>query len=104
MAGQCRGSRGLLALLAERGRERMKTSGPGVYGGKPGLSIVDKGGSHDTQREIAERLGVTQSVISEDIGNSEIGKIHQTLGPEWNDKQLAETLFPLVCTLRVFQG
>lgn len=41
-----------------------------------------------TQKEIAERLGVAQSVVSEDIGNCNLAKIDTGAG--WNDKGIAE--------------
>jgi predicted transcriptional regulator len=43
-----------------------------------------------TQAEIGERLSVTQSVVSTDIGNSQLGKINNDLGDHWNDKGVAE--------------
>lgn len=43
-----------------------------------------------TQDEIAARLGVAQSVISADIGKSEIGEIDNSLGENWNEKSVAE--------------
>ena len=43
-----------------------------------------------TQEEIAERLGVERSSVSLDVKNSEIGKIHASLGKHWNDKGVAE--------------
>ncbi len=43
-----------------------------------------------TQKDIADRLGVGQATISEDIDNSEIGKIDNSIGPNWNDKSVAE--------------
>ena len=43
-----------------------------------------------TQAEIAGRLGVSQFTISQDMKNSEIGKIHNSLGENWNDKSVAE--------------
>jgi len=41
------------------------------------------------QAEIGERLGVDRSVISTDVGNSQLGKIHTDLGEHWNDKGVA---------------
>jgi hypothetical protein len=43
-----------------------------------------------TQEEIAERLEVDQGLISKDMKNSEIGKIHNSIGKQWNDKGVAE--------------
>jgi hypothetical protein len=43
-----------------------------------------------TQEEIGARLGVARSVVSEDVGNSQMGKIDTSLGPSWNEKGIAE--------------
>ena len=43
-----------------------------------------------TQEEIGERLRVDQGLVSKDMKNSHLGKIHKELGPHWNDKGLAE--------------
>ena len=43
-----------------------------------------------TQEEIAERLGVSQDTISLYTKNSEIGKISNSIGKNWNDKGVAE--------------
>jgi len=43
-----------------------------------------------TQREIGEKLGVTQSVISEIIGNGKIADFDKVLPPDWNDRLLAQ--------------
>jgi len=43
-----------------------------------------------TQKEIGELLGVPQSVVSEDIGNSHLGKIDNSLSDHWNDQSLAD--------------
>lgn len=44
-----------------------------------------------TQEEIAGRLGVDQGLISKNMKNSHLGKIHNLLGEGWNDKGIAET-------------
>ena len=43
-----------------------------------------------TQKEIGTRLGVDDTTISKDLKNSQLGKIQDELGPDWNDKGLAE--------------
>ena len=43
-----------------------------------------------THAEIAEVLGVGRSTITEDVENSEIGKIDKSLGEKWNDRDVAE--------------
>lgn len=43
-----------------------------------------------TQEEIGNLLDVARSVISEDVGNSHLGKIGKDLGEHWNEKGLAE--------------
>lgn len=43
-----------------------------------------------TQQAIGEKLGVDRSLISGDVKNSHLGKIHETLGPHWNEKGIAE--------------
>ena len=43
-----------------------------------------------TQEEIGARLGVDRSLVSLDVNNSHLGKIHETLGEHWNEKGIAE--------------
>jgi len=43
-----------------------------------------------TQEEIGKRLGIDQSAISRDMQNSHLGKIHNELSEDWNDKGIAE--------------
>lgn len=43
-----------------------------------------------TQAEAGERLGVKQATISEDIGNSHLQDFDTALGPDWNEKGLAQ--------------
>lgn len=43
-----------------------------------------------TQQEIADKLGVTQKTISEDIQNSHLGKMYKDLGEHWNEKGISE--------------
>jgi len=43
-----------------------------------------------TQAEIGERLGASRVTITEDVGNSQLGKIDTLLGDGWNDKSVAE--------------
>jgi hypothetical protein len=43
-----------------------------------------------TQEEIGDLLGVDRSLISGDVKNSHLGKIHETLGEHWNEKGIAE--------------
>jgi len=43
-----------------------------------------------TQVEIGERLGVDRSLVSLDVKNCHLAKIHTDLGPDWNEKGLEE--------------
>lgn len=38
-----------------------------------------------TQKEIGEKLRVDQGLVSKDMKNCQLAKIHNDLGPDWND-------------------
>ena len=78
-------SRALVSLVRNRLADGKRHYGDGLY--KRAAEITGLG----TQREIGERLGVSQQAISEDTKNSNLGKIGETLGPNWNDKSVGET-------------
>jgi transcription initiation factor TFIIIB Brf1 subunit/transcription initiation factor TFIIB len=45
-----------------------------------------------TQREIAEKLDVTERTVRDDTGkNCNLAKISGTLGPGWNEQEIADT-------------
>ena len=39
-----------------------------------------------TREQIGELLGVDQDQVSRDMQNSHLGKLHNDLAPDWNDK------------------
>jgi len=43
-----------------------------------------------TQKEIGERLEITQGAVSQDIKNSHLGNINNSVGEHWNEKGIAE--------------
>lgn len=43
-----------------------------------------------TQQQIGSLFGVDRSLISGDVKNSHLGKIHEVIGDNWNDKGIAE--------------
>ena len=45
-----------------------------------------RGGECWTQREIGERLGVTQPQARSDINNCNLAKIYNDLGDQWNEQ------------------
>jgi predicted transcriptional regulator len=53
-----------------------------------------------TQEEIGERLGVVQSVVSRDMQNSQLGKMHEALGEHWNDKGVSRLIVLAYSTMR----
>ena len=77
--------RALVSLVRNRLADGKRHYGDGLY--KRAAEITGLG----TQREIGEWLGVSQQAISEDTKNSNLGKIGETLGPNWNDKSVGET-------------